>query len=121
MNKKWGLHETDLVVPLWNHGNGERNFIFQFIDCSTGGALIQRQNLFFQLVDAFFQQKQLTRVQVDLHDIKIHRNVRLSIYNWHSQSPLTPAGATVAPLVKSDFPMALANLNNDIFIRLAHH
>jgi len=46
---------------------------------------------------------------------------QMAIYNWHSQSPLTPAGATVAPLVKSDFPMALANLNNDIFIRLAHH
>jgi len=72
------LNATDLIIPLWNHGNGERNFVFQFINCSTRGVLVQRKNLFFQLVNAFLQQKQFAGIQVDLHNATTHRRTRLS-------------------------------------------
>ena len=57
---------THLVIPVRNHCNGKCHFVLELIDCAACGVLVQRQNLFLQLMNAFFQQKQLTGIQVDL-------------------------------------------------------
>ena len=57
-----------------NHGNGECNFILKVSDGAAGRVLVQWQHLLLQLVDAFFQQKQLTWIHVDLCNITTHRH-----------------------------------------------
>jgi len=68
-NRKHCVFGNHLIISVWNHSNGECNPILQLVDRATSRVLVQWQNLFLQLINALFQQKQLARVQVDLHNV----------------------------------------------------
>ena len=55
-----------LIISMRNHGNSQCHLILKLADCTACRILIQWQHLLLQLMDAFLQQEQFTRVQVDL-------------------------------------------------------